>query len=104
MYPMASDSKHIPSSALVFVVLEHKMLDCSTYHFIGQACDLDLGMQMLSWVNTLALQLLLPLSVVGCAVLIPVNQSGSRVDAATNHSVLMTLTVGNLDKGSSLYW
>ncbi|CAL5219786.1 g1691 [Coccomyxa viridis] len=84
--------------------------------------DMDLmrtaGMDslMLNWQNTLGIQIFFPLTIVGLAVLLPVNLAGDRIapEASTrlpgplplraSSSTFARLTISNLQKGSSRYW
>ncbi|KAL0050236.1 hypothetical protein WJX82_006955 [Trebouxia sp. C0006] len=65
---------------------------------------------MMSWVTTLALQILLPMTVAGCAILLPVNLSQNRIaleaaaDATVSVSKFSTLTLSNIPRGSGLFW
>ncbi|DBA95065.1 TPA: hypothetical protein ACH3X1_002578 [Trebouxia sp. C0004] len=65
---------------------------------------------MMSWVTTLALQILLPMTVVGCAILLPVNLSQNRIvweaaaDPTVSVSKFSTVTLSNIPRGSGLFW
>jgi hypothetical protein len=57
----------------------------------------------------LGIQLFLPLSVVGCAVLLSINLAGVSVDvrAAVGEqygTTLLYFSMSNIPNGSSLYW
>ncbi|KAK9817083.1 hypothetical protein WJX72_009273 [[Myrmecia] bisecta] len=70
---------------------------------------------MLSWTNTLGIQIFLPLTILGCGFLLPINLSGNRVQEtrasiATNDSTnsnasnFMKLTLSNLARADAKYW
>ncbi|BDA42606.1 probable CSC1-like protein ERD4 at C-terminar half [Coccomyxa sp. Obi] len=66
---------------------------------------------MLNWLNTIGMQIFLPIAVLGLGALLPINLAGNRIEPQlTPHSNRATtstfarLTISNLQKGSSNYW